>query len=302
MLRTSTALSFSSLLWSLIFLASMASATPLPKVGIMETAFGNRAQVESVELAKQAGYAGVQIHTGFLDDKGVLDIAQPGRIEAFKEASETHGVEIVSLCAGLMNRYAAWKPDSREKAISVGTQSILACKALDVPILLVPFFSRAEFGNDPESPKFEAVLSMLAELLPIAEANEVILAVEGPSKQPIIDVMLQTLDHPNLKVYYDTGNMLDQGEDVYSVIRHWGPEKIAQIHLKPFQSPQGVFGEGTTDLAGLAAALRETGYDRWFVFEAGNGTYEKNLEFATANRLAMQAFLTTLQPVQCELP
>jgi len=45
------------------------------KLAVMETAFGNHGVVNSVELVKQVGFRGIQIHTGNLDKEGVLTLA-----------------------------------------------------------------------------------------------------------------------------------------------------------------------------------------------------------------------------------
>ena len=213
----------------------------------------------------------------------MLTLARPDVIQSFKDARAAHQVEIVSLCAGEMNKFNAWMPESRKAALSIGRQSIEACNALEVPILLVPFFGKAQFGDDPKDPKFRAVVSLLRELLPHAKANNVFLGLESPTKKPAIDHLLQEINHPNLKVYYDTGNMQGAGEDIYATVEQWGPEIICQVHLKPFMSSNGVFAQGKTDFR-LAAAIKKSGYKGWFVFEAGKGKQVRGVPFASRNR------------------
>ncbi len=170
-----------------------------------------------------------------------------------------------------MNKLPCWDPETKEKAYSAGIQSIQACAALDVPILLVPFFNAAGFGNDPEDPKFKAATRLLRELTTEAEAYQVTLGLESRTKQPAIDHILEEIDSPYLKVYYDTGNMLVVGENVYDVIEHWGENTICQMHLKAFDSEYSLFGDGKTDLPRLASSIRGSGYDGWLVFEPGPG-------------------------------
>ncbi len=275
---------------SLIFLSfATALFAGAPELAVMETAFGTRAKVENIELAKKAGYQGIQLHTGDLDESGLLPFSYPSILRQFKEASAEHGVEIVSLCAGTMNRLPCWEPETKEKSLSVAIQSIRACQALDVPILLVPFFGRSAFGDDPSDPRFRAVAELLGKLAVEAEACNVTLGIESRTKQPALDHLLSEINSPYLKVYYDTGNMLDSGENVYEVIESWGPETICEIHLKPFQSEYSLFGEGNTDLPRLRNSLRNSGYQGWYVFEAGPGKKrELGFEFARENRIRMQ--------------
>jgi len=269
-------------------LAAAAFVNAGPKVAVMETAFGNRTKVESIAMAKEAGYAGVQIHTGSIGPDGILTLARLEVIEEFKAARKKHGVEIVSLCAGSMNSCDSLDPEGLKKAVNIGRQSIEACGALDVPVLLVPFFGKAQFGNEIGSPKFKTVVQLLRKLLPAAKKNNVILGIESPSKAPTVRAILKQINHPNLTLYYDTGNMQGQGEDIYSVIAEWDSKKLCEIHLKPFESPNGVFGAGKTDLDKLAAAVKTSGFDKWFVFEAGKGKFKRGVPFAAENRKGIQ--------------
>lgn len=112
-----------------IFVAMIQVALADSKIGVMETAFGLRCSVESVRLAKESGYSGVQIHTGKLHKDGVMTISDPKIQNDFLTASKKHGVEISSLCAGAMNRIDVTKPgDTREKGRAIMTQSLEACK------------------------------------------------------------------------------------------------------------------------------------------------------------------------------
>ncbi|MEM9161161.1 MAG: TIM barrel protein, partial [Verrucomicrobiota bacterium] len=148
-----------------------------PKIAIMETALGNRAKVESLAQAKEAGYAGVQLHTGELDEAGVLTMAEPALIAALVEAREKTGIEIVSLCAGSMNKFSSWDPETRGVSLSIGKQSIDACVALDTPMLLIPFFGKGWFGNDTRDEKFMAAVGLVKELSLYAEQKGVTLGI-----------------------------------------------------------------------------------------------------------------------------
>lgn len=272
------------------------SINAAPRIGIMETALGNRAKLESIYQAKEAGYSGVQLHTGELDDKGVLTMSNPKLIENFSAASKAHGVEIVSLCAGSMNREPSWEPESRARAIAIGKQSIDACAALDVPILLIPFFGKAEFGSDVKSDKLKAATSVIRELTTYAEIKKITLGIESNTRKPAIDHILKKIDSPNLKVYYDTGNLLRTGEDIYSVIESWGPQNvICQMHLKHHGSEFAVFGQGETDLPRLARIIRDSGYDGWFVFEAGQGERTLGMPYAKTNLKGINRMFSTLK-------
>ncbi len=161
-------------------------------------------------------------------------------------------------------------------------------------ILLVPFFGKADFRNGPKGNEYDAVVSLFRELLPLAEENNVVLGIESYAGKAVIDRLLKDIKHPNLKVYYDTGNMQKVGEDIYTVIKEWGPDNICQIHLKPYNSPRVVWGQGDTDVSKLASAIKVSGYKGWLVYESGPGKKTPGVPHAKENREAIRALTEKL--------
>ena len=103
------------MLRTLILTALSCSSLLAQKLAVMETAFGNRGAVESIALTKKAGFQGVQIHTGKLDANGVLTLSIQSLQREFRVASKEHDIEIISLCAGSMNRINVWKARTRPR-------------------------------------------------------------------------------------------------------------------------------------------------------------------------------------------
>jgi sugar phosphate isomerase/epimerase len=60
-------------------------------------------------------------------------------------------------------------------------------------------------------------------------------------------------------VYYDIGNSTRAGHDAVKEIRWLGAGRIAQIHLKQ-HPPTNRLSEGSVDLQGVCAAIREIGF------------------------------------------
>ncbi|MEM6916850.1 MAG: TIM barrel protein, partial [Verrucomicrobiota bacterium] len=149
------------------------------KLAVMETAFGNRCVVDSIALTKDSGYAGVQLHTGSLDANQVLTISDTDLQAEFLAAVEEHGIEIVSLCAGSMNKIKVWEPgESRERGLAIMKQSLAACEVFDCDVLLFPFFGPSNFQEGEE--KIAGVADFIREILPIAEQHGVTLGLESP--------------------------------------------------------------------------------------------------------------------------
>lgn len=261
------------------------------KLAVMETAFGNRCMVESIALTKESGYAGVQLHTGSLDQNQVLTISDPKLQNQFLAAVEEHGVEIVSLCAGSMNKIKVWEPgESRDQGLAIMKQSLAACEVFDCDLLLFPFFGPSNFQEGEE--KITGVAEFIREILPIAEKHGVTLGLESPVTFDRVIELFERLGNPkNVRMYYDTGNMQRGGEDIYKAIRELGNDRICEIHIKPDWHVH--FGKDNTDYQKLADALDAIGYDKWFVFEARGGQDKKDpAALAIENRKGMEMLLS----------
>ncbi|WP_411846206.1 sugar phosphate isomerase/epimerase family protein [Roseibacillus persicicus] len=272
---------------SLVALLSLSSLAAEPiRLGVMETAFGQRCMVESIALTKDAGFAGVQLHTGKLEKDGTLTISNKDLQKQFLSAAQEHEVEIISLCAGSMNRLVIWKEGKdRENGLSIMKESIEACEALGCKILLYPFFGPSNFQDDDA--KLAGVAEFTKEILPIAEEHGVTLGIESPiTYQRVNELFARLGNPPNLKMYYDTGNMMRAGEDVYATIKALGEGAICELHLKPEGNIH--FGKGKTDLPKLAQALDTVGYDQWMLFEARGGVVNGDPGLAIANREGME--------------
>lgn len=261
-----------------------------PKLAVMETAFGLRTKVESIALSKEAGFQGVQLHTGNLDEEGVLTLANPELQQEFLAASKKHNIEIVSLCAGSMNRLVIWKEGQQRKdGLAIMKQSIAACKALGCDLLLFPFFGPSNFTKGEK--KIAGVAEFVKEILPYAEEHGVTLGIESPIPYQRVLELFERLGNPkNFLMYYDTGNMMRAGENIYAAIEEMGNDLICEIHIKPEGHIH--FGKDKTDLPRLAAVLDKIGYNKHLLFEARGGVKKGKAELAAKNRQGMAQLIS----------
>ena len=269
------------------------------RIAVMETAFGKRADVTSLEDAKQAGYPAIQMHSGHpkkiskkpIDPKTSLAIGRdPAILKSWKTASSETGVRIISLCAGSLNRCQIWDRD-REVAMRIARQTIDACEALDVHVMLFPFFGPSNFQTSEAA--FDGVKGFLKELLPYAAEHNVVIGIEAPVTTVRVMQLIRELGFPkHLKVYYDTGNLFAK-EDIYETIRKYGRKHFCEVHIKA--AGHSVAGKGQIDLRKLATALNDAEYRGWLVYEAN-----RNGKDPVANRKQIQVLqsLRTDRPIK----
>ncbi len=83
--------------------------------------------------------------------------------------------------------------------------------------------------------------------------------------------------------YLDVGNVAGRGLDPAAEVRQRG-DRIVQLHVK---GPRGAaLDSGAVDLAALAQALREVGFDGWLMLETSPG--DDPLEAARRNLAAVR--------------
>jgi len=260
------------------------------KIAVMETALGKRGEASSLLDAKNAGYNAIQMHSGVpegfkkpIDSSLGLPLGKDESVvESWKAASQKHGVEIMSLCAGSLNKCEIWDED-REVSMRIAKQTIDACHALNVKTMLFPFFGPSNFQTNDEA--FNGVAQFMRELLPYAKEKGVIIGIEAPVTTVRVLELMKILEYPeNLKIYYDTGNLFKK-EDIYETIRKHGKQHFCEIHIKA--AGNAVAGMGQIDLAKLAAALDDAEYDRWLVYEANRDGKDP-----VANRRAIEKLIS----------
>jgi len=231
------------------------------RIGVMETAFNKRGDVKSFALAQAAGYTAIQMHSGNPpgmkkkghDQSASLPIGDdPAILDSWIEESKKHGVEIISLCAGSLNRCQIWDRD-RELAMRIAKQTIDGCEKVGSSVMLFPFFGPSNFQKNDKA--LEGVAQFMRDLLPYAKEKNVVIGIEAPITTVRVMELLEKLGYPeHLKVYYDTGNLFPK-EDIYETIRKYGKDHFCEVHIKASKS--AVAGKGQIDLAKLARSQPE---------------------------------------------
>jgi L-ribulose-5-phosphate 3-epimerase len=226
-------------------LPGLASATKVRfKIGVTDWNLKLEGKIESISLAKQLGFDGVQISIGKGTDK--LPLSDPALQKAFLDESKREDLKIESLCL--------------------------------VRVVLLPFFGRCALETAAEMDK---VGDILKELAPAAEKAGVILGLEDTiSGRDNVRIMDRTQSSAVL-TYYDVGNSTNNGCDVVKEIRWLGSARICEVHLK--DNPH-YLGEGRIDFKAVIDALADVGFDGWAQLETDSptsveGDMRRNLKF-----------------------
>ena len=218
--------------------------------------------------AARLGFDGVELDIG-ADYANTLFWSAEGRDE-IKRMSQESGAELASVCLGVMwsLSLSSERDDVRRTAIEIIRRSTAYCSELGAGFILVPITPARDEGIDPDR-SLENWIKGLELCAPDAERNGVILAVENvgggicPSARKQMRI-IEAIDSPCVRAYYDFGNGLSLGNDPVEEIHFLG-DKIAAIHAK---APGGTYlGEGDLDFEAVAEAIRDIGYDGYIILE-----------------------------------
>jgi len=255
-------------------LPGQASATKVRfKIGVTDWNLKLEGKIESISLAKQLGFDGVQISIGKGEAK--LPLSDPAVQKAFLEESKRVDLKIESLCLEILHKNCLKSDPLGQRWVA---DSISIAKAMGVRVVLLPFFGRCALETPADMDK---VGDVLKELGPAAEKAGVILGLEDTiSARDNVRIMDRTQSSAVL-TYYDVGNSTSNGFDVVKEIRWLGSARICEVHLK--DNPH-YLGEGRIDFKAVIDALADVGFDGWAQLETDSpasveADMRRNLKF-----------------------
>jgi len=238
---------------------SLSNRTPQPngfRIGACDWTLGKRADPAALEVAAQIGLDGVQVSLGTLQND--MHLRRPEIQQTYRDMEKKTGARVASLAIGEMNN-VPYKNDSRPDQWVA--DSIDACRALGVKVVLLAFFGKGDLRDD--QPGTDVVVKKLRQVAPHAEKAGVYLGFESwLSAEQHLDI-LQRVGSPALKVYYDVGNSHLRGYDIYREIRLLG-KNICEFHAKDYDD---LYGKGSIDFVRVRRAMDDIGFRGWIQME-----------------------------------
>ena len=229
------------------------------KVGICDWDVQASGRLASFGIAKELGFEGVQVS---YQPEGPDSLANKANRPKFLEAAKGNGIEIASLCIGLMNnRPLATAPE----AAGWVEDCIGAMVEMNIDQVLIPFFGNADLTR--HSDHMPIVIEKFKQLAPIAEKNRKILSIESTLSAEEHLKMLDEIGSDAVKVYYDVANgaMYNKNYDIFHEMELLGKHKlISQIH---FKENRRRLGEGDINFTKIRDTLEKVGYNGWVVVE-----------------------------------
>ncbi len=235
------------------------------KIGACDWSINEMARVKAIEVGKKIGLDGVQISLGTLNNDMLL---RQGRIQQqYNDAFDRYGMTIGGIAIGEMNNIP-YKSDPRaEQWVS---DSIDVAKAMGCKVVLLAFFHKGDLKNDLEGT--QETIRRLKKIMPKAEDKGIILGVESWLSSEEHMEIINAVNSPNLKVYYDVANSNKMGYNIYDEIRSLGKENICEFHAK---ENGYLLGQGKVDFQKVREAMDDIQYEGWVQIE---GAVPKNAD------------------------
>lgn len=249
-----------------------AHSAPPPglKLGVMDGVLGLAGKPEAFARAKELGFEGVQVTLGRPAKRSTsLPLASKALQDQLLAASAEAGVPIVSTYLDVLHDDCLKDSDRASKWVLDG---IRITKALKAKVLMPVFFGKCELSTHGG---MEKAVAAFRDLAPAAYDEGIVIGMETllTSKQSLF--VLEQVDSPALKVYYDVGNAANMiGVDPAAEIRILGKQNLCEVHLKD----RGYLGEGKVDFPAVYAALRDIGFEGYGIFETGSPSKDINAD------------------------
>lgn len=250
------------------FAAAAQSDTKLKKALQFSMLPKDLSDAEKFALAKKCGFAGMELNAGTVSD---IDKAKQ-----LGDLARKAGTPIHSLVFGGWHAPFS-SPDETviRKGLEGMENALRSAKACGADaVLLVPAIvnETVSYGQ-----AYERSQKHIRKLLPLAKELQVNIAVENVWNKFLLSPLefaryVDEFDHPNLKAYFDVGNVILFG---YSQdwIRTLG-KRIVKIHLKDFKRSGYQWKnlrEGDVNWKQVQLALNEVGYTGYLTPELGAG-------------------------------
>jgi len=231
----------------------------------------NMTVLEKFEVAKRAGFEGVEPNT----------LNSADEVQQYKEAAEKTGVKITSIMNSDHWKYplSDSDPEVVQKCIDGLKTSMHNAHDLGAgAVLLVPGVVTADVGY---AEVYRRSQGQIRKLLPLAKELKVIIAIENVGNRFLLSPLemaryVDEFKSPWIRSYFDIGNVVSTGYP-QDWMRTLG-KRLCRLHIKRFEpgTDHPKFDPKDRRTQGISwpdvyKALNEVGYSGWITAEVKSG-------------------------------
>lgn len=221
------------------------------------------------KLVSEAGFTHVSLGIGTETLSGG-GLANPSRMEEYLSSKEKYGLTYSSTALTALDHYSYCNPTSvseEETACQLIDFAIDCAEKLGCRSYLLPAFHRSAITD---SGSFTRAVKIMKKSCERAAEKGIYTYFESPlSAEKVIDV-LEAVDHPMFKVYFDSqNNYLVDDTNMAELFRQLAPW-VGEIHVKDGIGKAlsgALLGEGTSGFLETAQAILESEFEGTIVVE-----------------------------------
>lgn len=233
------------------------------KIAVCDWMILKRQKKGAFQRTHEIGADGLELDMGGLGNRPTFDnkILNPIERRMLKDEIAKYNLELSSIA---MSGFYAQSFAERETVPQMVTDTINSMDLMGVKVAFLPLGVKGDLVKYPElRPAIVERLKMAGEM---AEASNVVIGIETAYDATEEAKLIDEVDSPGIKSYFNFANALQNGRDLYQELQILGKERIIQIHCT---DEDGVWLENNTrlNMNKVKEVLDNMGWSGWLVIE-----------------------------------
>jgi len=239
------------------------SSQPRYKIAVADLMILKRQKPGAFQLAKDIGADGVEVDMGGLGECETWEnqLTNAATRQQFLDKAKELGLEIPSLA---MTCFFAQSFAERPTVPRMIQDCVDTMTQMNVKVAFLPLGVKGDLAKNPElRPTIVSRLKMAGDL---ASKAGVVIGVETSLAAAKEVELLNEVNSPGIKIYFNFANAIKNGHDISAELRTLGKERICQIHAT---NEDGVWlqNDPKIDLPQIKRTLDELDWSGWLVIE-----------------------------------
>jgi len=208
--------------------------------------------------------------------------SESGRKRIMELIKET-GVRVDHVCADYFMQHPFFRvtEQKRQTSMEILKKLLPFCREIGAKSVEIPFLDNSRIDSVEET---KAASTAINAVLPIAEKQDLAVALETSLSPREFAKFMEELSHPLVKVVYDVGNSASLGYDTKEEIEALG-RYFSNVHIKDrmLKGSTVSLGQGNADFEKTFQALKSINYQGDFTLQVARGEEGAEIEWSKQN-------------------